>query len=149
MVDYTNHPDYEVGDNVANIIACGVMVPVALEASRELLQRGIFANVVNATSPDLLYRGWRHANRLRARNPGRRSKSMLETLLPDSERDCPIVTVIDGHSHTLAFLGAVLGTRTVCLGVDEFGQTGSRTELYQHYGISKDSIMEAVEYALS
>lgn len=148
LVDYTNHPDYEVGDNVANIIACGVMVPVALEASQELLQRGIFANVLNSTSPDLLYRGWRHANRLRARNPGRRSRSMLETLLPESERNCPIVTVIDGHSHTLAFLGAVLGTKTVCLGVDEFGQTGSRTELYQHYGISKDSIMEAVEYAL-
>lgn len=149
LVDYSNRTEYEVGENVANVFACGVMVPVALEASRELLGHGVFANVVNATSPDLLYRGWRHANRLRARNPGTRSISMLEKLVPESERACPIVTVIDGHSHTLAFLGAALGTRTLCLGVDDFGQTGSRGELYQHYGISKDSIMDAVKYALS
>ena len=149
LVDHSSHPDYEPGDNVANIFACGVMVPVALESSRELLQRGVLANVVNTTSPDLLYRGWRHASRLRARNPRARATSLLEQLVPDSERDCPIVSVIDGHSHTLAFLGAAFGTRTVCLGVDEFGQTGSRMELYEHYGISKTAIVEAVESTLS
>ena len=148
LVDSSGHPDYEPGDNVATIFACGVMVPVAVEASRELRQRGVLANVVNATSPDLLYRGWRHASTLRAKNPGSRSASLLERLVPESERSCPIVTVIDGHSHTLAFLGAVFGTRTVCLGVDEFGQTGSRMELYEHYGISREAIVAAVESAL-
>lgn len=148
IVDHTNRRDYEPGENVASIFACGVMVPVALEASRELEQRGILANVVNMTSPGLLYRGWRQATRLRAKNPRTQSSSLLESLVPKSERACPIVSVIDGHSHTLAFLGAVFGTRTVCLGVDEFGQTGSREELYEHYGISKSAIVEAVECSL-
>ena len=42
-------------------------------------------------------------------------------------------------------LGAVFGTRTISLGVDEFGQTGSRQKLCEHYGISKSAIIEAVE----
>ena len=62
---------------------------------------------------------------------------------------CPIVTVIDGHSHTLSFLGSVFGTRSVSLGVDEFGQTGSRKELYQHYGIAESAIVDAVESAMA
>ena len=148
LVDHRDHPDYDQDSNVATIFTCGVMVPVALAASRELKARGVLANVVNATSPDLLYRGWRHSSRLRAKHPRTRSTSVLERLVPESERDCPIVTVIDGHSHTLAFLGSVFGTRTVCLGVDEFGQTGSRVELYEHYGISTTAIVEAVESAL-
>ena len=149
LVDRSHSSQYEPEQNVANIFACGVMVPVAVEASRELEQRGVLANVVNVTSPGLLYRGWRQAVRLRTKNPRMRPKSVLEQLIPEWERDCPIVSVIDGHSHTFGFLGAVYGTRTICLGVDEFGQTGSREELYEHYGISKGSIIEAVEYSLS
>ena len=149
LVDHASHPKYKPGGNVANIFACGVMVPVALEASQELARRGILANLVNMTSPALLYRGWRQATRLRAKSPGIRSTSLLEHLIPENERQCPIVTVMDGHSHALSFLGAVFGTRTVSLGVDEFGQTGSREELYQHYGISTSAIVEAVESVLT
>ena len=149
LVDHGIHSDYGPGENVANVFACGVMVPVALEASRELERRGILANVVNMTGPGLLYRGWRHATRLRAKNPRLRSTSLLENLIPEKERSCPIISVIDGHSHTLSFLGAVFGTRTVSLGVDEFGQTGSRQELYEHYGISASAIVAAVESALA
>ncbi len=149
LVDHAGHPKYRPGGNVANIFACGVMVPVALEASQELARRGILANVVNMTSPALLYRGWRQATRLRAKSPGIRSTPLLEHLIPDAERKCPIVTVMDGHSHGLSFLGSVFGTRTVSLGVDEFGQTGSREELYQHYGISTSAIVEAVESVLT
>ena len=148
LVDHSKHADYDPEENVANIFACGVMVPVAVEASRELERRGILAGVVNVTSPGLLYRGWRHATRLRARNSSIQVTAAVHSLVPEDERDCPVVSVIDGHSHTLGFLGAVFGTRSVSLGVDEFGQTGSREELYEHYGISKGSIVEAVEYAL-
>ena len=148
LVDHRTHSDYRPGENVAHIFACGVMVPIALEASRALERRGILANVVNMTSPGLLYRGWKHATRLRARNPRVHSTALLEHLITETERACPIVTVIDGHSHTLSFLGAVFGTRTVSLGVDEFGQTGSRQELYEHYGISASAIVEAVESTL-
>ena len=148
LVDHGTHLDYRPGENVATVFACGVMVPLALEASRELERQGILANVVNVTSPGLLYRGWRQATRLRAENPRSRSTSLLEQLIPETERACPIVTVIDGHSHTLSFLGAAFGTRTASLGVDEFGQTGSRQELYEHYGISTSAIVKAVQSVL-
>ena len=149
LVDHSRHPDYRPGINTATIFACGVMVPVAVEASKDLERRGILAAVVNATSPDLLYRGWRQANHLRVRNPTVHAASTVEGLVPAAERSGPIVTVIDGHSHTLAFLGSVFGVETICLGVDEFGQTGSREELYEHYGISKSSIVRAVGFSVS
>lgn len=148
IVDYRNGPEYRTEENVANIFACGVMTPVAIEASEILVQRGMHANVVNVTSPDLLYRGWKDVSRVRAKRTATRSSCHLERLIPDQERKCPIITVMDGHSHALAFLGSVFGTRTVPLGVDEFGQTGSREELYEHYGISVSSIVEAVQSAL-
>jgi len=147
LVDHRGAADYDPEDNVANIFTCGVLVPVAVEASRELEQRGVLANVINVTSPDLLYRGWRQAARLRARRPGARSSSHIERLIPEAERSCPIVTVMDGHSHTLSFLGGVFGARTVALGVDEFGQTGSRQDLYRHYEIDALAIVRAVESA--
>ena len=55
----------------------------------------------------------------------------------------PIVTVHDGASHTLAWLGSVYGAPVVPLGVDEFGQSGVRLELYRHFGLDADQIAEA------
>jgi len=64
-------------------------------------------------------------------------------LILPQERRAPIVTVQDGASHSLAWLGSVFGTRAVSLGVDRFGQTGSRAELYGHFGIDAPGIAEA------
>jgi pyruvate dehydrogenase E1 component len=58
-------------------------------------------------------------------------------------RHCTLVTVIDGHPATLAWLGAVAGHRTVPLGVEHFGQTGTIADLYRHFGIDADSIVSA------
>jgi pyruvate dehydrogenase E1 component len=58
---------------------------------------------------------------------------------------CPLITVIDGHPTTLAWLGAVHGHRTRSLGVEHFGQTGSIAELYHHYGIDAEGIMRAAQ----
>jgi pyruvate dehydrogenase E1 component len=143
--DHGGSPDYDPGENVANILACGVMVPVALEASRQLAERGILANVVSMTSPNLLYRGWRQAVQLRRTHAHLRPACQLERLIPEPERGSPIVTVIDGHSHTLSFVGGVFGAPTVPLGVDTFGQTGSRQELYDHHGIGVSAVVRAVE----
>jgi pyruvate dehydrogenase E1 component len=48
--------------------------------------------------------------------------------------------VLDGHSHALAFLGGALGVTQTALGVDAFGQSGTRAELYGHYGIDAAAI---------
>ncbi len=51
--------------------------------------------------------------------------------------------MLDGHPHTLSFLGAVTCTPIVSLGVQDFGQAGDVEDLYAHYGIDADTIMGA------
>ena len=58
---------------------------------------------------------------------------------------CGIVTVLDGHPATLAWLGAVHGHRVRSLGVEHFGQTGSIPDLYRHYGIDANAIVAAAQ----
>ncbi|MBA3429162.1 MAG: hypothetical protein H0U07_11425, partial [Actinobacteria bacterium] len=54
--------------------------------------------------------------------------------------DVPIVTLVDGHPHTLAFLGGPIA----CLGVHRFGQSGDLEELYEHHQIDAESVIGAV-----
>ena len=58
------------------------------------------------------------------------------------------MTVIDGASHALAWIGSALGVRCVPLGVDRFGQTGSQLEVYGEYGIDSNAIVLAALGAL-
>jgi pyruvate dehydrogenase E1 component len=57
-----------------------------------------------------------------------------------------VVTIHDAHPHTLSFIGGVLSTRMMNLGVTEFGQSGSRADLYQQYGIATEHIVEAAKW---
>ena len=148
LLEHGSDPRYIPGKNVLNIFTCGVMVVDALEAGRKLSQEGIFANVIVVTSPDLLFRGWQHANKLKMKNPGTRFTFHLESLIPASERHVPIVTVLDGHSHALSFIGSVFGSKALCLGVDEFGQSGQAEELYDHYQIGVKAISQAARQVI-
>jgi pyruvate dehydrogenase E1 component len=141
LVDHARHPDYRPGENVVNLVTCGALVPLAVETSRQLADEELFVNVINATSPDLLYRGWLRATRARMR--GLAAAHPLEALIPPAERSCPIVTVQDGHPHALSFLGSVFGAPVIPLGVDEYGQSGTRQELYDHYGIGLAAMLRA------
>jgi pyruvate dehydrogenase E1 component len=58
-------------------------------------------------------------------------------------RRTPLVTVLDGHPHTLAFLGGVTGTPVSCLGVSVFGQGGGVDEVHAYHGLDARSIVEA------
>ena len=78
----------------------------------------------NSSSPDLLYRGYVAARK------GGEATSYLETLVRDDEAPAPVVSVLDGHSHALGFLGSALGTLQLPLGVDDFGQSGTRAALW-------------------
>ncbi len=124
------------------IWATGVMVAEAAEAARRLAADGVAGSVFAITSADLLYREW-----VAARKRGETS-SHLEWLVRDDEVPAPIVSVIDGHSHALAFLGSALGTLQLPLGVDDFGQSGTRRDLYRHYGIDAEAIADAVRALL-
>ena len=79
----------------------------------------------------------------------RRPRPYLETLVSAEEEGVPVVSVLDGHSHALAFIGSALGVPQAALGVDHFGQSGARAALYRHYGIDAKSIMQAVRTLLA
>jgi pyruvate dehydrogenase E1 component len=92
----------------------------------------VLANVFAVTSPDLLYRGLREP------------RPYLESLVTAEEEGVPVVSVLDGHSHALAFIGGALGVPQLALGVDHFGQSGARADLYRHYGIDAAAMAQAV-----
>ena len=124
-------------DRAVHLFAAGVMVTEALEAARALAGHGVFANVFVVTSPDRLYRG------LRAPRP------WLETLVAADEEDVPVVSVLDGHSHALGFIGGALSVPQQALGVEDFGQSGARADLYRHYGIDAAAIVAAARTLLA
>jgi pyruvate dehydrogenase E1 component len=136
LLDARAQPGYDV-DRAVHVFAAGVMVPEALAAARELREANAFASVFVVTSPDRLYRG------LRAPRP------YLETLVTADEEDVPVVSVLDGHSHALAFIGGALGVPQQALGVDHFGQSGARADLYRHYGIDAGAIVAAARTLLA
>jgi len=132
LIDARGEPGWDPEDNAVHIFAAGVMVPEAVAAARELRARGVLANVFVVTSPDLLYRGLREP------------RPYLESLVTAEEEGVPVVSVLDGHSHALAFIGGALGVPQLALGVDHFGQSGARGDLYRHYGIDAAAMAQAV-----
>lgn len=149
LVDRTAAAPELATDCVVQIAAGGIMVPEAMEAAARLHAEGIAANVLAITSPERLFASLRTSRRALLRDASSRSDlGHLETLIPRGERRAPIVTVQDGASHALAFLGSVLGAPVVPLGVDEFGQSGTRADLYRATGIDADQIVNAAMLAL-
>jgi pyruvate dehydrogenase E1 component len=136
-------------DDRVIVAACGAIVPEALRAAELLAdQEGVEALVLCLSSPDRVYRDWRRARTRPLEDGGAPGDSVLDRLLAHGERGLPVVTVIDGASHALAWLGSALGTACVPLGVDRFGQTGSQSELYAEYRISAEAIATAALVAL-
>ena len=119
------------------LVGMGVMMPEVLAAADELTHGGIPVDVVCLTSADLIHRAVQARSGL-LDGPD----DVLEALLP-AERTAPIVTVIDGHPHTLSFLGAVRSAPITSLGVQDFGQSGDVGDLYAHFGIDTETIVGA------
>ena len=130
LVDARTASGYDA-DRAVHLFAAGAMVPEAMQAMTALRARGVFPSVFVVTSPDLLYRGLREP------------RPYLECLVGADEEEVPIVSVLDGHSHALAFLGSALGVSQMALGVDGFGQSGARPDLYRHYGVDAEAIVRA------
>ena len=132
------------GPNCDVVIAYqGVVAPEAIRAAGMIGENRRDVGVLAVTSADRLNAGWTAAQRARSRGRAD-AQSAVETLLGDLPPHCHLITVIDGHPATLAWLGSVTGHRTIPLGVEHFGQTGTIGELYRHFGISAESIVEKV-----
>ena len=135
----------EPGPNCEVVIAYqGVIAPEAIKAAGIIGEFRRDIGILAVTSADRLNAGWTAAQRARAKGQTN-AKSHIETLLEYIPSHGRLITVIDGHPATLAWLGSVIGHPTVPLGVEHFGQTGTIADLYRHFGIDAQSIVEKVE----
>ncbi len=149
LVDGASDPGQGGGTDspVVTLVGTGAVLPEVLAAAAELAAEGVVTQVVDVTSGDRLYRAWQHCLRQGIRNATTpvRPKALSE-LFPGS---APLVTVHDGASHAMSWLGSALGRVCVPLGVDEFGQTGSISDLYDLHDLSAGAIVNAALAALS
>jgi pyruvate dehydrogenase E1 component len=135
----------EPGPNCQVVVAyTGAVAPEAIRATGLMAEDRRDVGLLAVTSADRLNAGWTAA--CRARERGRvHARSHIERLMAGLPPHCGIVSVLDGHPATLAWLGAVHGHKVRPLGVEHFGQTGSIPDLYRHYGIDANAIIAAAQ----
>jgi pyruvate dehydrogenase E1 component len=125
------------GAPAITLVGVGAMVTEVLAAGDALGEDGVACDVVCLTSPDLVYRA------LQARQGlGDGDDAILDDLFP-ADRAAPIVSVLDGHPHTLSFLSAIRCVPIAGLGVSDFGQSGDVEDLYRYFGIDAETIVGA------
>ncbi len=133
------------GPNAQVVVAySGALAPEAIEAVGRMAEDRRDVGLLAITSADRLHAGWSAAQR--AREAGEAGATChAERLLAEAPPGCALVTVLDGHPATLAWLGGVFGHRTRALGVEHFGQTGTIADLHRHYGIDARGIAAAAQ----
>lgn len=126
-------------DRVPDVILVGVgaLMPEVLAAADTLGPAGVACDVICLTSADLVFRALQARQGL---GPG--DAEILDELFPPG-LEAPIVTVLDGHPHTLAFLSAIRCAPIACLGVSDFGQSGDVEDLYRYFGMDTETIVGA------
>ena len=135
----------EPGPNCQVVVAySGAVAPEAIQAVGLMAEDRRDVGLLAVTSADRLNAGWTAAWRARERGLVH-ARCHIERLFAGLPRHCGIVSVLDGHPATLAWLGAVEGHRVRPLGVEHFGQTGSIADLYRHYGIDANAIIAAAQ----
>lgn len=125
-------------DPKAVIVTMGALVTDALTAADRLQNAGTPVDVVCVTSPGLLF------DALQARHGLESAQSWILDQIFPRERAVPMVTVLDGHPHTLAFLAGINQVVSRHLGVSRFGQAGNLDEVYAYHGIDADSIVRSI-----
>jgi pyruvate dehydrogenase E1 component len=126
----------------AAIVFCGAIAPEVMDAAAQLADDLPGLGVLNVVSPGLLHRDWMGARRARW-EAGQNRESHADRLLARLAPGAGLVTVIDGAPATLSWLGGVRGMAVSSLGVDAFGQVGDLPDLYRHYRLDADAIVEA------
>jgi pyruvate dehydrogenase E1 component len=119
------------------LVGMGALMPEVIAAADLLAETGVEADLVCLTSPDLVFRAVQARRGLCQADDW-----ILDELFP-AERTAPLITVLDGHPHTLSFLAAISGAPITCLGVDDFGQVGDVSDLYRSFGIDTDTMVSA------
>jgi pyruvate dehydrogenase E1 component len=132
------------GDDDVTLVGVGAVLPQVVDAAEALTAYGVAAGVVCLTSPDLVFRSTRRG--LGDADP--LVTGIADELFPSADA-APLVTVLDGHPHTLAFLSGIRGDRATHLGVTGFGQSSGLADAYALHGIDTGSIVDAALRLLS
>ncbi|SDX82144.1 pyruvate dehydrogenase E1 component [Ruegeria halocynthiae] len=131
------------GPNCEVVIAYqGSVAQEAIKAAGHIAQGRRDVGVLAVTSADRLNAGWTAAQRARS-NGICGAEAHIEALFAGLPRNCVLITVIDGHPATLSWLGAVHGHQTIPHGVEHFGQTGTIADLYRHFRINADALIQS------
>ncbi|MHB1986958.1 MAG: transketolase-like TK C-terminal-containing protein [Acidimicrobiales bacterium] len=135
------------GAPVVSLVASGAVLPEVLTAAELLGEEGIAAHVIDVCSLDRLYTAWQRSlrqSRKTARAPS--ITGVLGGAFP--AEPAPLVSVHDSSSHAMAWLGSAFGVASVPLGVDQFGQSGSVSDLYELHDLVPAAIVSAALGAL-
>lgn len=159
LVDYRGYTGYAPGENVVHLFVMGALVPEVLEASQKLLDRGIYANVVVVTSPDLLIgelgraTGYRHLTETLGIDGTLhlRTDAPLDAIdaVDVAGRRIPVVSVHDGEVGLLDNIGSIIGVRQVPLAVRKFSKSGTPAHIFEYHGLHADGIVETCGQALA
>ncbi len=119
------------------LLGVGAVMPEVIAAADELDAAGTPCDVICLTSPDLVFRAVQARRGLADGDDW-----ILDELFPQN-RPTPLVTVLDGHPHALAFLAGAWQRPATHLGVQDFGQSGDLEDLYRLHGLDADTIVGA------
>ncbi|MBI5852136.1 MAG: pyruvate dehydrogenase [Planctomycetes bacterium] len=163
LVDWRGYRGYEPGENVVHLVTMGALVREAVEASEQLLARGIYCDVIVASSPELLCGllaekdGYRHLRlglgvdgtlHLGPRAAAGRALE-AQDVIDLAGRRIPIVSVHDGEAGLLDNLGSIAGVRQVALAVRKFSKSGTPEQVFRYHGLDTESIVAACGKALA
>lgn len=135
---YRMPAEHPAEEEDVTLVGVGAIMPETIAAAAALAAEGVNAGVICLTSPDLVFRSFQQQGRRETCVGG----NIADELFPLGH-PAPLVTVLDGHPHTLAFLAGVRGDRIRCLGVTEFGQSSSLDDAYHIHHIDTGSIVDA------
>ena len=119
----------------ATIIACGIMVPMALKAAAELTAEGVSTGVINMAT----------------------IKPLDTDAIITAAKESGAIVTAEEHSVIGGLGGAVAEVLAEHCPVpmkrvginDQFGGSGSPDELLRHFGLTSDNIKDAVKAAVS
>jgi pyruvate dehydrogenase E1 component len=132
---------------VVYLATSGAVMPEVLAAAKQLANEGVVAHVIDITSLGRVFGSWQRTLKQGIRNAS--TPSLPGVLRATFTEKAPIVSIHDGSSHAMAWLGSALGMPQVAMGVDSFGQSGNIPDLYSIHDLNSESIVNGALAALS
>ena len=153
LIDWSGYAGYEPGDNVVQVFVMGSVASEAITAAETLLERGVFANLIVVSSPELLtgilaeQNDYHHLRTTLGINGDlhavQGAGSSQAGLISLAGRRIPCVAICDGEAGLLDNIGSIVGVQQRTLAVRRFSKCGRPDEVFAYQGLDADSIVEA------